>query len=90
MSRKSAALALVPLLLVAALVFGQAPSTPRPVRQPGVAPLQVHTDAGDAAARDATPVRPAADARECLEYLTNIGVIRCAERYRHRDARPAR
>jgi hypothetical protein len=31
-----------------------------------------------------------ADARECLEFLTNIGVIRCAEKYRGNASRPRR
>jgi hypothetical protein len=29
------------------------------------------------------------DARECLEFLTNTGVIRCAEKYRNGAKRPA-
>jgi hypothetical protein len=34
-------------------------------------------------------VREDADARACLEFLTNIGVIRCAEKFRHAPPRAA-
>jgi hypothetical protein len=30
-----------------------------------------------------------ADARACLEFLTNVGVIRCAEKFRHAAPRAA-
>jgi hypothetical protein len=86
--RKSAAVGVLPLLLVTALAFAQMPSGHRQMWQPGVGPSPVQ--AGEAAARQGTRARGDADARECLENLTNTGVIRCAERYRHPPARPAR
>ena len=85
MPRSTAAVAFLPLLLVTALAFGQAPAAPSPTRQPGVGPSLVQ--AGDAPARERGRSHPDADARECLEYLTNTGVIRCAETYRRRGAR---
>lgn len=85
MPRPTAVVAFLPLLLVAALAFGQAPE-PRQPQQPGAGPALVQ--AGDSAAREGTRARTDADARECLEFVTNTGVIRCAERYRHRGAAP--
>ena len=85
MRRKSAFVAV--LLLGSAAAFAQPRITPVEVREPGVAapppmqvvegrplPVKVHDDA---------------DARACLEFLTNNGVIRCAEKYRYPHGRPA-
>jgi len=84
MRRKSAFVAL--FLLGSAAALAQPRITPVEVREPGVAapaPLQAEPHAPPAKAHDD------ADARTCLEFLTNVGVIRCAEKYRYPHGRPA-
>jgi hypothetical protein len=78
--RRKSALSVLVLLAFAATALAQPRITPVEVRQPGVAPQpqsQPVDAAGPARAHDD------ADARACLEFLTNIGVIRCAEKYRY-------
>ena len=87
MPRQVAAVAFATLLVAATLALAQSAPTPQLARQPGVEPTLVQGTA--AAAPEGSRARADADARECLEYLTNTGVIRCAERYRHPGARPA-
>lgn len=83
MTRTSALAALLFLSLAAGPAAAQAPSTQVEPRIPGVGAAP-----GKPADASATPARvhDDADARACLEFLTNAGVIRCAEKYRH--ARP--
>jgi hypothetical protein len=80
-----AAVALLCLSLAATLAFAQAQPTPIEPREPGIIPTLVQ---GDRAA-PAQAARDEADARTCLDFVTNIGVIRCAEKYRHPRQRPA-
>jgi len=87
MRRTSAVAALVVSLSFAAtLSLAQSPSTPGEPRVPGAA-----TPSSEAFNTAATTVRAHddVDARACLEFLTNAGVIRCAEKYRHAGERPA-
>jgi hypothetical protein len=86
MRRKSAFVALLSLSFAAIVAFAQPSITPVEVRQPGVAPAP--TTQGEEHAAPAKS-HDDADARACLEFLTNIGVIRCAEKYRHPRQRPA-
>jgi hypothetical protein len=86
MRRIVALAALAALSFATALARAQAPSTPVEPRMPGVAPPTAQ--AADASAR-ATRPHDDADARACLEFLSNIGVIRCAEKYRYGHERPA-
>lgn len=81
-----AAAVLLSLSLAATLAFAQAQPTPIEPREPGVVPTVVQ--GGDRAAATAR-AHEDADARACLDFVTNIGVIRCAEKYRHPGQRPA-
>ena len=84
-SMNAAAVALS-LSLVATDAFAQAQTAPIEPREPGVVPTIVQGDRASAAPR----AREDADARACLDFVTNIGVIRCAEKYRHpSQQRPA-
>ena len=87
MRRMSAIAALACLSLVAAVAVAQSPSPPAPVepRAPGVAAAPQPTDTAAMAARAHDDI----DARACLEFVSNIGVIRCAEKFRHAPAKPA-
>jgi hypothetical protein len=89
MIRRFAAVALLSSCIVATTAWGQANA------QATSAP--VPAAAGPATGQGASPMlrqdsraHDDADARECLEFLTNIGVIRCAERYRNSAKRPPR
>lgn len=84
MRRKSAFVAV--LLLGSVAAVAQPRITPVEVRAPGVAPappVQIEGHPLPVKAHDD------ADARACLEFLTNNGVIRCAEKYRYPHGRPA-
>lgn len=87
MRRMSAIGTLWCLAFVAATAVAQSPS-PAPVepRAPAVA-----TPSPQATEPAAMPARAHddADARACLEFVSNVGVIRCAEKFRHASARPA-
>ena len=87
MKRTSATAALLPLCIVAALAFAQSQAAPAHPQEPGLAPP---APTGVAAARNDGPPRADRDARACLDFVTNIGVIRCAEKYRHPSAHPPR
>lgn len=88
MRRIAALAALATFSFAAALAQAQTPppSTPVEPRMPGVAPP--NAQAADPSGR-ATRPHDDADARACLEFLSNIGVIRCAEKYRYGHERPA-
>ena len=88
MIRRLAAVALYSSCIVATTVaWAQAPaqteSAPPAATRPSAAPAASPTLRQDARAHDD------ADARECLEFLTNTGVIRCAEKYRSGAKRAA-
>lgn len=87
MIRRLAAVALYSSCIVATVAWAQAPaqaeSAPAPAARPSAAAAAAPTLRQDARAHDD------ADARECLEFLTNTGVIRCAEKYRNGAKRPA-
>ena len=87
MIRRLAAVALYSSCIVAAVSWAQAPaqaeSAPAAATRPSAAAAASPTLRQDARAHDD------ADARECLEFLTNIGVIGCAEKYRNGARRPA-
>lgn len=87
MRRMFAIAALACLSFVAAVAVAQSPPPPAPVepRAPGVAVAPQATDAAAMAARAHDDV----DARACLEFVSNLGVIRCAEKFRHAPARSA-
>jgi len=87
MTRTSAAVALLPLCLAAALAFAQQ-ATPPHSREPGLAGPQAQT--GEAATSADAASHVDRDARACLDFVTNIGVIRCAEKYRNRSGRSSR
>lgn len=80
MTRTPALAVLVVLSFVATVTLAQSPPTTVEPRLPGVttAPPQP----ADALATTAR-LHHDVDARACLEFPTNIGVIRCAEKYRH-------
>ena len=87
MIRRLAAVALYTSCIVATMAWAQAPaqaeSAPAAAARPsGAAQAASPTLRQDARAHDD------ADARECLEFLTNTGVIRCAEKYRNGAKRP--
>ena len=87
MRRIHARAALACLSLVAAVALAQSPATPVEPRVPGVAPPPAQAaDASGGATRPHDDV----DARACLEFVSNVGVIRCAEKYRYAHERPAR
>jgi hypothetical protein len=79
MKSMNAAALLLSLSLVATLAFAQAQTTPIEPREPDAVPTIVQGDRATAAPR----AREDADARACLDFVTNLGVIRCAEKYRH-------
>jgi hypothetical protein len=55
--------------------------------EPAVTPSQAPAEGRPAA--DHAGLHADADARACLEFVTNIGVIRCAEKYRAAHAADA-
>lgn len=80
MRRILAQAALACLSFVAAVALAQSPATPVDPRVPGVAPATAQpADASNRATRPHDDV----DARACLEFVSNVGVIRCAEKYRN-------
>lgn len=70
---------LLSTLLIAYAAFAQTPSAGSDTATTTAAP-------SPAAAQPSIPLdtraRADADARTCLEFLSNVGVIRCAEKYR--------
>jgi len=88
MRRMSAIAALVCFSFAAAFAAAQSTSPPAPVesRAPGVAPTLMQATAP---ATVAARARDDVDARACLEFVSNVGVIRCAEKYRNARERPA-
>ena len=85
MTRTSALAALAVLSFVATVALAQSPPTTVEPRLPGVA-----TAPSQPADASATPAREHhdVDARACLEFPDNVGVIRCAEKYRHGAQQP--
>ena len=69
------------LALAAGPLCAQAPS-PAPDANRGAA----NPPAPSAPARAKSSAADPADARVCLEFPTNLEIIRCAEKYRHRKA----
>ncbi|MGE5168796.1 MAG: hypothetical protein ACM3JC_00350 [Rudaea sp.] len=90
------AAALIASLVAASTALAQAgaPAAAAPAAAAPVAatPAASATSGAPAAAapvlRQDARAHDDADARECLEFLTNIGVIRCAEKYRSNARRP--
>jgi len=62
-------------------VFAQNPAPNAGAAAPVAAPPQQPARAPAEAARASAS---SADARNCLEFLTNLEVIKCAEKYLHR------
>ncbi|MGE5105042.1 MAG: hypothetical protein ACM3NZ_09855 [Betaproteobacteria bacterium] len=88
MIRRLAAVALYSSWIVAAVSWAQTPTQAESAPAPATAPSAAGRAALPMLRQDAR-AHDDADARECLEFLTNIGVIRCAEKYRNGARRPA-
>jgi hypothetical protein len=69
------------LALAAGQLWAQAPSPAPDANQAAANP-----PARSAPARAKSNAGDPADARVCLEFPTNLEIIRCAEKYRHRKA----
>ena len=68
------------LSMLAAASVALAQPAGAPARAPGTAAAPARAE--DQMATEHARSRADADARACLEFVTNIGVIRCAEKYR--------
>lgn len=91
MIRKSAAVALLSSFAVS-MALAQTPGgrdMEVSVTTGATPPVPAQRQNEGAAGSDAK-LPAGADARACLDFVTNIGVIRCAEKYRYRQARPTR
>jgi hypothetical protein len=77
--------AFLSMLAAASVALAQPASAP--ARAPGTAAPPAQAD--DQTATEHARSRADADARACLEFVTNIGVIRCAEKYRAAHAADA-
>ena len=86
MTTRWTATAVIALALIASVAFAQmrAPATQG---REAASEASSHADAAPAMAQAQARLHTDADARTCLEFLTNTGVIRCAERYRGHSIR---
>lgn len=88
LTRNATAMLVASTLALAHAAFAQTPppagadaaATPAAAAQPAGAPV-LHSDA---------KAHPDADARACLDFVSNVGVIRCAEKYRPHPGKRAR
>jgi hypothetical protein len=87
MIRRLAAVALYSTCIVATVAWAQAPAQAESA--PAAATGASAPSAASPTLRQDARAHDDADARECLEFLTNTGVIRCAEKYRNSAKRPA-
>jgi hypothetical protein len=85
MKTTSVAVALLSVCLCTAPALAQQ-GTPAQAPAPAGVPSQPQPQRAPA---DADRARSDVDARACLEFVANPGVIRCAEKYRYRRAAPA-
>ena len=88
MAFKSAAAVVLSLCLAVPFAYAQTRPARADVRMSGGTLSQ--SAPGDALRSSDERSRADADARDCLDFLTNIGVIRCAEKYRANRRPPAR
>ena len=80
MTHRFIAAALIPMGLIASLAFAQTQAPPTAGREPVSESPRQRAGAAPVLAQARPHADP--DARACLDFVTNIGVIRCAEKYR--------
>lgn len=86
MTTRLAAAAFIPMCLAASLAFAQTQPPSAEGRERSGEPSQPRADAVPVLVQARSHAD--ADARTCLDFVTNIGVMRCAEKYRQHSGVP--